>query len=142
MLGAIVAGAAAGLASIPHCAGMCGPLAAYACSGRPRAHAPYHLGRLASYAFTGALAGTFGGAALAWLERPIAQAILSWTLALGLGLAAWRLWRSPTARPAEALVQLRSKPEAQRAGRLRAPLLGLFTGFLPCGALAHRKQPA
>ena len=33
---AVIAGAAAGLASVPHCTAMCGPLAAYACSGAAR----------------------------------------------------------------------------------------------------------
>ena len=47
---AVIAGAAAGLASVPHCTAMCGPLAAYACSGRPGASGQgrYQLGRFLS----------------------------------------------------------------------------------------------
>ena len=57
---AVIAGAAAGLASVPHCTAMCGPLAAYACSGRPGAsgQSRYQLGRFISYSALGAVAGT------------------------------------------------------------------------------------
>ncbi|MBX3247243.1 MAG: sulfite exporter TauE/SafE family protein [Myxococcales bacterium] len=130
---AIVAGGVAGLASLPHCAAMCGPVAAFA--GRDgRTTGLYLSGRFASYATTGALAGGFGGLAVGWLEAPLAQALLSWVLGLGLALTAWRLWR-PTRG---GLVQLRTKPSAPAGGRasLRATGLGLLTGVLPCGALA------
>ncbi|MCA9614280.1 MAG: sulfite exporter TauE/SafE family protein [Myxococcales bacterium] len=133
ILGAVVAGAAAGLASLPHCAGMCGPLAAFA--GRDRRSSGLYLaGRFVSYVSLGALAGAFGSTVVGWMERPIAQAMLSWTLGLGLALTAWRLWRGGASRPAK-LVTLRTKDEARRAA-WRAPLLGAMTGFLPCGALA------
>ena len=57
---AVIAGAAAGLASVPHCTAMCGPLAAYACSGRPGASGPgrYQLGRFVSYSMLGGIAGS------------------------------------------------------------------------------------
>lgn len=132
VVGAILAGAAAGLASLPHCAGMCGPLAAFA--GRDRRSTGLYLGgRFVSYVALGAFAGAFGATVVGWMERPLAQALLSWTLGAGLALTAWRLWRGG-ARPAK-LVTLRTKDEARRA-TMRAPLLGLMTGFLPCGALA------
>ena len=133
VFGAILAGAAAGLASIPHCAGMCGPLAAFA--GRDRRSTGLYLGgRFVSYVALGALAGVFGSTVVGWMERPIAQALLSWTLGAGLALTAWRLWRGGASRPTK-LVTLRTKPEPRRAS-LRAGVLGLMTGFLPCGALA------
>ncbi len=127
--GLAIAAAAAGVAAAPHCAGMCGPVAAFACRDRA-ASVSYHLARLAGYASAGAFVGWLGAAAVGWLRAPIAQALLSWSLAAGLGLAAWRLWRSR--RPQAALVQLRRK----KPTRWQPPLLGLATTLLPCGALA------
>lgn len=143
MLTAVIAGAAAGLASVPHCTAMCGPLAAYACSGRPglSGQGRYQLGRFISYSLLGGLAGAVGGATAVSLPGAWGGALLSWSLALGLGLAAFRLWR----RPEQPLVPLRSKQEAtaeSRGNRAiqalgRHPLLvGLGTALLPCGALA------
>lgn len=140
---AVVAGAAAGLASIPHCTAMCGPLAAYACSGRPGAsgQSRYQLGRFISYSVLGAIAGTIGGATAVSLPHAWGSALLSWSLALGLGLAAVRLWR----RPHQPLVTLRSKGDEPKpmfvsrvlGGLGRYPLfVGLGTALLPCGALA------
>lgn len=140
---AVIAGAAAGLASVPHCAAMCGPLAAYACSGRPGAsgHARYQVGRFLSYSVLGGIAGTVGGATAISLPSAWGSAFLSWSLALGLGLAALRLWR----RPSQPLVTLRTQKDAQAEsvasrtlealGR-HAFLVGLGTALLPCGALA------
>jgi sulfite exporter TauE/SafE len=140
---AVIAGAAAGLASVPHCTAMCGPLAAYACSGRPgpSGQARYQLGRFISYSVLGAIAGTIGGATAVSLPNAWGSALLSWSLALGLGLAALRLWRRPN-RP---LVTLRTKqddPAPSVASRMLGGLgrhpffVGLGTALLPCGALA------
>jgi len=140
---ALIAGAAAGVASIPHCTAMCGPLAAYACSGSPGSsgQARYQLGRFISYSLLGAVVGAIGGATAVSLPGAWGSALLSWSLALGLGLAAYRLWR----RPKESLVTLRTKPTAptEAKGRgfvaalSRHPFfIGLATALLPCGALA------
>ncbi len=140
---AVVAGAAAGLASVPHCTAMCGPLAAYACSGRPgvSGQGRYQLGRFLSYSVLGAIAGTIGGATAVSLPQAWGGALLSWSLALGLGLAALRLWR----RPNQPLVTLRTKDEGPQpsvvsralGGLGRHPFfVGLGTALLPCGALA------
>jgi sulfite exporter TauE/SafE len=68
------------------------------------------------------------------------SALLSWSLALGLGLAAFRLWR----RPDQPLVSLRTKEGASKpslvsrtlGGLGRHPFfVGLGTALLPCGAL-------
>ncbi|KPK15418.1 MAG: hypothetical protein AMJ62_09210 [Myxococcales bacterium SG8_38] len=139
----VIAGAAAGFASIPHCTAMCGPLAVYACSGRPGGSGParYQLGRLISYSVLGALAGAVGGATAVSMPGTWGSALLSWSLGLGLGLAALRLWR----RPRQPLVTLRfSKAEATESVVSRAlgalgnhPFwVGLGTALLPCGALA------
>jgi len=140
---AVIAGAAAGLASVPHCTAMCGPLAAYACSGRPGAsgQSRYQLGRFVSYSALGAIAGTIGGATTGGLPQAWGGALLSWSLALGLGMVAFRLWR----RPAEPLITLRAKPDEPRpsvasralGGLGRHPFfVGLGSALLPCGALA------
>lgn len=140
---ALIAGAAAGLASIPHCTAMCGPLAAYACSGRPgvSGQGRYQLGRFISYSVLGGVAGAVGGATAMSLPGAWGGALLSWSLALGLGLAAFRLWR----RPSQPLVTLRAKPDdttESKASRVlhalgRHPFfVGVATALLPCGALA------
>lgn len=141
---ALLAGATAGLGSIPHCTLMCGPLSAYACreSGRRNRPLRYQSGRWLSYALLGALAGSFGGALSEALPGAWAGALLSWTLALGLGAVAFRLWR----RPKRAYVQLGTrKGDPSRGeswiGRMlrgladRPFLLGFGTALLPCGAL-------
>lgn len=140
---AVIAGAAAGLASVPHCTAMCGPLAAYACSGGPGVSGlgRYQMGRFVSYSVLGAMAGTIGGATAVGLPRAWGGALLSWSLALGLGMAAFRLWR----RPSQPLITLRAKqddPPASVASRALRGLgshpffVGLGTALLPCGALA------
>ena len=140
---AVIAGAAAGLASVPHCTAMCGPLAAYACSGRPGAsgQARYQVGRFISYSTLGIIAGAIGEVTSVSLPGAWGRALLSWSLALGLALAAFRLWR----RPDQPLVPLRTKrenPSGSRASRAIGALgrhpffVGLGTALLPCGALA------
>lgn len=140
---ALLAGATAGLGSIPHCTLMCGPLSAYACreAGHGNRQLRYQSGRWLSYALLGALSGSFGQVVSSTLPGPWAGAILSWTLALGLGAVAFRLWQ----RPSQAYVQLGTRQEPSPAeswiGRsLRALadrpfLLGFATALLPCGAL-------
>ena len=148
---ALAAGATAGAASIPHCAGMCGPLAAFACRA-PRGDASqltrvlaYQGGRLFGYTSLGVAAGALGhGVSLAMPERYV-QALLSWTLAVALGTAAYRAFRAsrPRSVPVSAPLTIGRAPRtpslAERLlGRvLDAPLLlGLLTALLPCGALA------
>ncbi len=126
MLGVIVAGGLAGLASAPHCAGMCGPIVAAACADA-KSGSRYAIGRFASYTFTGAVAGGFGHALVAQLDAPVARGVLSIALGAGLALSAWRLWRTQNTK----LVTL-----GRRSKSLRRPVvLGVLTGFLPCGAL-------
>lgn len=141
----VTAGAAAGVASIPHCAVMCGPLAAFACARGGRAGlAPvvYQLGRTLSYATVGALAGWLGHAVTGGLSHAAVAWVLSWAMAAALGIAAWRLWSQ--GRPARApLLRLgRGRPGPSlfdRAARFlpKSPLaIGALTALLPCGALA------
>ena len=130
MFGVILAGGLAGLASAPHCAGMCGPIAAATCSD-VRSGVHYGIGRLVSYTFTGSIAGGMGQALVAALNVPVARGITSVLLGVGLALSAWRLWASRTSK----LVPLLRKSERFSDLSRRPAFIGLLTGFLPCGAL-------
>ncbi|MEN9578274.1 MAG: hypothetical protein RJA70_1283 [Pseudomonadota bacterium] len=122
-----------------HCAGMCGPLAAIA-AGHPRHQVAYNLGRLVSYAALGAIAGTLGsvmdlaGATLGLSK--IASVVAGFTMisyALMSLSKRWHMKVLPRAcgRPFFRLTRhLEGKPID-----VRAPLLGLLTGILPCGWL-------
>ena len=150
-------GAVAGASSVPHCVGMCGPLAAAACPKGAGAAAPlrYQAGRVVSYAALGAIAGALGHTLRWGLPGAWGSALLSWALAAGLGLSAYRAFesaRAPTTRrspePADALIPLRrGRGDAPQrpAGPVRRAAhtviarpfaLGLVTALLPCGALA------
>jgi len=133
MLGALLAGAAAGLASVPHCAAMCGPLAALGGGGR-RALA-FQASRFTAYLVLGAVAGFVGqGLRSLFDDARLVHVLLAGSLAVGLGLAAWRLWRDGSAKPAEPqLVQLGRKGARRRL--FKSALLGASTACLPCGAL-------
>ncbi|MBB5203861.1 hypothetical protein HNQ51_001154 [Inhella inkyongensis] len=83
-----------GLASIPHCALMCGAPCAAVATGRSQ-QLGFHVLRVASYALAGALAA----AAVGWLReasqlsallRPLWTVLHTAFLALGL----WLLWRA------------------------------------------------
>jgi sulfite exporter TauE/SafE len=141
---AVVAGAVLGLLGSAHCVGMCGPLVLAV--GRP-AHGAgagaravhvltYHLGRIATYAGLGLLAGLAGHVvALAGLGRALAVAggVLLVAGALGPGLlrrqTAWAgAWVGAAARLAA----------RARGWQARHPLAGRFgaglaNGLLPCG---------
>ncbi len=147
---ALLAGAAAGLASIPHCGAMCGPLAGFACSrvGGPGPSATalwrYQLGRLVSYGAIGGLAGAIGGGAATLIAGRWGAALISWSLAAALAVAAIRSWQR--GRPARAVVRatqgvgVASAPSLFERVAARLPrepaLFGAATALLPCGALA------
>jgi sulfite exporter TauE/SafE len=146
----------AGLAGGPlHCAPMCGPFvlgqAADGMARIPAARlctfsrieagllAPYHAGRLLTYAGLGALAGGLG--ALPGLGR-LAPVMLLAGAALFLALAAQRLAPAlgrflPAAHPPAFLVRLLGATAGRidRSGPAGGLLLGLALGFLPCGLL-------
>jgi len=141
---ALLAGAGLGLLSIPHCAAMCGPLAQAACtrSGQVTAPLQYQAGRIAGYAFIGALSGHLGRAIVSvsvatWL--PIVFAVTTATVLL---LLARRLWQQT--RPAGASLTTLRTGARERSwwGRFQrllpehAAVFGLSTSLLPCGALA------
>lgn len=135
-----------------HCAGMCGPLVAFAVgasperswSGRAVLHVAYHGGRLATYAPIGALAGGLGAAFDFGGSRagvPHAATLLAGGLMIVVGLAGvlrasgvrlqqWPLpetIRNPIVRGQRAALSLRPWR--------RAWTVGLLTALLPCGWL-------
>lgn len=142
MLEALGAGLLLGLLSAPHCALMCGPLAAFASASAGRAEPlrmlEYQGGRLVGYGAVGATCGLFGRGLLSIVPMQ-AEAVFSVVLALVLLAAAMRAW------PKSALVSIGRRPRrASLVGRIgpwiaRAPrtpaLLGVASALLPCGVL-------
>lgn len=136
---AALGGAGLAVVSSVHCLAMCGPLAAasHARSGAG-ATTRYCVGRFASYAVLGSLAGGVGNALLStswarWVETALAWALSLALLVTALGLFGWR-------RPRE-LVTLGRGPRRRRLSALLVHvaddplLLGAVTALLPCGAL-------
>ncbi|MBK8590709.1 MAG: sulfite exporter TauE/SafE family protein [Sandaracinaceae bacterium] len=158
LLGVVAAGAVAGLASVPHCMGMCGPLVAGVCAG-PREGLRYQAGRTLSYGLLGGLAGGVIALSVSPLPVELASQVLSATMALGLLWVAFRLVssapRAATASGGDAsdaeangvLVPLRTKPKSAPAPSrwvrlvrpfLASPLLvGALSALLPCAALLN-----
>jgi hypothetical protein len=123
-----------------HCVAMCGPLVGMHGSSLRLAWL-HSLGRLATYTVLGALAGAIGGAIdlagrLGNLQR--AATILAGLVVVAWGLALLVRAFGHGAQPrasrgtmfSSALVRIRT-----RRPRLRAWLVGVVNGFLPCGWL-------
>ncbi len=148
LLGAVLT---ASLAGSLHCAGMCGPFAAFAVGAGPlqaRVHwlvyAAYHGGRLTTYVLLGAVCGIIGAAVdfsggLLGVQR--GAAILAGSMMVAIGIVTLLRWAG--ARIPEmgapgflgAALQrgqtfARSLPPASRAG-----LIGALSTLLPCGWL-------
>ena len=133
------------MGSVTHCAPMCGPivggqvmhrLACLPCArlngpGRLRQGilAPYHIGRIITYAALGALAGGLGMGAEAAL-RPMRGALLL-LAACGFLLAAWRRTRSQ-APHATMRFNTWANPVLRHLRPGSLPY-GLALGLLPCG---------
>lgn len=143
---------AVGLISALHCIGMCGGVAgalSYALPPQTRHNQgrlgvfvlAFNLGRIASYAFAGALSGAFGAALLGatahpWLFETIRLLAALVLIGIGLYMAGWfprfalieqmgaPLWRrlEPLGRR---LLPVRTLP--------RAALFGMIWGWIPCG---------
>jgi sulfite exporter TauE/SafE len=144
MLEGVMAAAALGLVTTPHCVAMCGPLAIAGCSKGGKLcrddSGGYLLARLVGYATVGALMGHLGASALRHPAAVTVGRLLVVLLALG---CAWQ--GIAVLRRRERLVALRRKSPR---GSVRALLdavsmllprrgapLGLATAVLPCGAL-------
>ena len=139
-------GLALGLASTLHCAGMCG---AISCSlllaqedgGARSARAAFaltHLGRITAYATAGAIVGTAGAPAIAWLDRDAAFVLLQWAGAASLiwvGLSTAGLLPSLTLldRGFAAISVGVARVGAAAPRRELVPLMsGLAWGMMPC----------
>ncbi|MBZ0271694.1 sulfite exporter TauE/SafE family protein [bacterium] len=132
-----------------HCAGMCGPLAAFCAGSSPGSRTfgigSYQLGRLVSYAVLGAIAGAAGHAfdlagALAGWERP--AAIVAGSLMVAWGVVAFLVSldvRVPGAAKIASRLGAPFKRVVARISHLspatRGAGIGLVTGCLPCGWL-------
>ena len=151
------AGVLAGLASTPHCMGMCGPLASATCgSGGAlrRGAVGYQSGRMVSYGLAGGLAGALSERVVAFAaESSAAKAVGAVALALFALFALRTLLRSagrnqggtPTSadlvplrrrEDARGPLETTTAPSRRRLNLLRRPVIvGLGSVFLPCGAL-------
>ena len=156
----VTAAALLGLSTSLHCATMCGPLCAAACSrGGKHALLRYQVGRGLGYSLAGVIAARFSAAFVDLLPHPFARILLPSLTALACVVVALQLWPAMiSAKPT--LVKLRPKkkpredidageynPEkAARTRPIRTSLLallprntwvlGIGTTLLPCGALA------
>lgn len=136
-----------GLAGSLHCVQMCGPIVLAWCipsnaSGEAGSHLGqaagqgfYHVGRIATYALLGALAGAFGQAI-----RSLARWETAASLAAGLLLVLAGLLMAGAVRRPQLVHITPAAGVTRRAARwLHTPTplgrlrLGLLLGFLPCG---------
>jgi sulfite exporter TauE/SafE len=138
----------ASLLGSPHCAGMCGGFVAFYAGGDGRGrwapHLAYNLGRLASYAALGLLAGAIGSgvdrvgtlAGLGRIAAALAGAVMiAWGGGTLLAAAGVRLVQPPAVHAARrwlvgALHAVRAQPPT-----VRALVMGLVTTLIPCGWL-------
>lgn len=141
----------ASLVGSPHCAGMCGGIAAF-CGGVGECGAKrsmvasglYHAARLASYAAVGALAGAFGtllnaGGSLVGVQRVAAVAAGVAVAVVGLALIAQasgvQTGRVPLPGRVKRLLTAVHRAAAAMPPARRAVVVGLATPLLPCGWL-------
>ncbi|HWX23887.1 MAG TPA: sulfite exporter TauE/SafE family protein [Vicinamibacteria bacterium] len=132
-----------------HCVGMCGPYVALCTSRLTPAGAPrggslllrllFNLGRIATYAAIGLLAGAFGQIALAAAERAGLKGAVSLSaglLAIVLSLALLGLVRDPLGvllkGGLDAFVKGGVGHASQRPSYAAALSLGALQGLLPC----------
>lgn len=131
---ALVAGATGSL----HCALMCGPLACAGLptgTGRRRAAAAWHLGRVLGYATVGLVLGGLGQGVARALSFSV-TAWLPWVMAIGLVVTALEVGKH--LRPLPGVRHLSSRLAGLGAGATpttRSFLFGAATPFLPCGLL-------
>lgn len=139
---AFVAGLMGGL----HCAGMCGGLIGAVGltpqgGTRWRIALAYNVGRMASYAMAGALAGGLGQAGLAVRGGPVAQTVAGMVAGAALLLLALYVAGFPSVvrqlEAAGAVLWRRIQPATRYVlpvtNARRAAGLGLLWGWLPCG---------
>lgn len=151
MIGLLTAVAVASVLGSLHCVGMCGGFVAFYSGSDPSAgrhrmvsHAAYSGARLVAYAVLGGIAGGIGAAldvagSLAGVQRVAAVvagvAMIAWGVVALLRIRGLRLPRHR--RPAAPSRWLRQAFAAigHRPPVVRATLVGLLSGLLPCGWL-------
>jgi len=143
---------AASLLGSLHCVGMCGPFVAFysgtdgsAGARRLLSHAAYSGGRLLTYALFGLAAGAVGAAldvagSLAGVQRiagiVAGATMILWGLAVLLQLRGVRLFRHGAGGGRMgALLRRGFSLVSDKPPVLRASVVGLLSGFLPCGWL-------
>lgn len=117
----------AGLMGSPHCVAMCGAFAS-SCARVPGGLPAWHLGRVATYAALGALAGGLGAVipGPAWLPGALAAAFLIWFCAGLAGL----IPEPKFALPGLTLLGQRVLGRPSLGAQL---IFGMANGLLPCG---------
>jgi uncharacterized protein len=142
----IAGGLGLGLASTLHCAGMCGGLSAsllhfggaHDARETLRIAALNHVGRIVSYSLAGALAGSIGTPAMAWLDRDVAFRLAQWASAVALmwiGLSTAGLLPSLSVldRLLAPVSNVLARVHLPRSNRYAAALAGgLAWGMMPC----------
>ncbi|MGA1524164.1 MAG: sulfite exporter TauE/SafE family protein [Planctomycetota bacterium] len=124
-----------GLANSLHCAGMCGPMAAFFLDA-PRAAIPYHTARTLAYVGVGTLAGT-AGLAVGAADWGHGGAVMALVLALALLAFALGLDRHLGRVPgAGRIVTATIQRTRSMSPYGRAAAIGLLTPLLPCGLLS------
>ena len=135
-----------------HCAGMCGPLVAFAvgtpesrsCAARTVLQVAYHGGRLIAYSLVGAICGLLGaaldlGGSLLGLQR--VAAVLAGVMMIVVGVLALLRYRGamlPHIRLPTLLQRLVVLGQRAAVGLRPLPrslVMGLLTAVLPCGWL-------
>ena len=131
-----------GAGSFAHCLGMCGPIALHLSQGPARLamigrQVAWHGGRVFTYVFLGALCGYAGGLLGGLVARPWAMQVLAWAAGAVMVIAGLRLMGVlPFRRPqGEGLLGLLFGRLLARPGASGAFVMGLLTGFLPCGVV-------
>ncbi len=137
----------AGLLGGAHCAAMCGSIVGMTCRPRSAGESPrlrfllaYHIGRIASYALAGALAGALGqGAVLrggTWTQQSLMFLMGATLIVVALNVAGVQ----PVAQGMEAVGSFlwrRVQPAARHFLPVVSPWqalgLGAVWGWLPCG---------
>jgi uncharacterized protein len=137
-----LAGLLAGLVTSVHCVGMCGPLACAVIPGKaPGKGSPqlalgaYHLSRLLSYGFVGALAGVMGASAAQLFSFSVIS-LLPWAFVV-LFLVFIFGWEKKAILPdtvSRWVFRLRLRA-GKWGGTGTGATLGLLTPLLPCAPL-------
>jgi hypothetical protein len=129
-----------GVLAFAHCLGMCGGFALHLAEGRTKLgvlalELLWHAGRIATYAFLGALAGFAGaslGSALPQIQNVLAYVAGGAMILAGLALAGLLPTRGRRDAGEGGLLESVFRQFVGRPTPGAALALGLATGFLPC----------